>query len=51
MRSQERYFGVYFPSCPATMKMNTEITIESAQKEFVKRKHSLFYFLYDMKNP
>ena len=45
------YFGVYFPSCEATGEMNTKITPEWAQKQFVTRVHTLFYFLHDIKYP
>ena len=44
MRSREGYFGVYFPSCAATKKINTTITLEWAHKQIVMR---VFYFLYD----
>ena len=35
-RSQEGYFGVYFPSCQATREINTKITLERAQKPLLK---------------
>ena len=47
-RSREGYFGVYFPSCEATREINTKITLEWAQKRFVMRVHTLFYFLHDL---
>ena len=50
-RSREGYFGVYFPSCEATRGINTKITLEWAQKRFVTRVHTLFYFLHDKTNP
>ena len=50
-RSREGYFGVYFPSGEATREMNTKITLEWAQKRFVTRVHTLFYFLHDIRNP
>ena len=50
-RSREGYFGVYFPRCEATRKMNTKIILEWAQKRFVTRVHTLFYFLHDITNP
>ena len=37
-----------FPSCEATREMNTKITLEWAQKQFVTRVHTLFYFLHDI---
>ena len=43
--------GVYFPSCEATREINTKITLEWAQKRFVRRGHTLFYFLHDITNP
>ena len=46
LRSQEGYFGIYFPSYEAARKINTEITLEWAQKQFVTRVHTLFYFLH-----
>ena len=49
-RSQECYFGVYFLSCKATREINTKITLEWAQKRFVTRVHTLFYFLHDITN-
>ena len=45
MHSREGYFGVYFPSYAATREINTKITLE-----FVKRVHTLFYFLHDITN-
>ena len=33
--SREGYFGVYFPSCEAMREINTKITVEWAQKQFV----------------
>ena len=50
-RSREGYFGVYFPSCEATREINTKTTLEWAQKQFVTRVHTLFYFLHDITNP
>ena len=50
-RSREGYFGVYFPSCEATREINTKITLEWTQKQFVTRVHISFYFLHDMTNP
>ena len=44
-RSREGYFGVYFPSCEAMREINTKITLEWAQKQFVTRVHTSFYFL------
>ena len=49
--SWEGYFGVYFPSCEAKREINTKITLEWAQKQFVTRVHTLFYFLHDTTNP
>ena len=49
-RSQEGYSGVYFPSCEATREINTKITLEWAQKRFVTRVHTLFYFLHNITN-
>ena len=49
--SREGYFGVYFPSCFATREINTKITLEWGQKQFVTRVHTLFYFLHDITNP
>ena len=49
-RSWDGYFGVYFPSCEATREINTQITLEWAQKQFVTRVHTLFYFLHDITN-
>ena len=51
IRVKNRYFGVYFPSCEATREINTKITLEWAQKRFVTRVHTLFYFLHDITNP
>ena len=48
--SREGYFGVYFLSCEATQEINTKITLEWAQKQFVTRVHTLFYFLHDITN-
>ena len=45
--SREGYFGVYFPSWEATREINTKITLEWVQKQFVTRVHILFYFLQD----
>ena len=33
-RSQEGYFGVYFPSCEAMREINTKITLKWMQKQF-----------------
>ena len=38
---REGYFGVYFPSNEATSEINTQITLEWAQKQFVTRVHTL----------
>ena len=40
-------FGVYFPSCEATREINTNITLEWAQKQFITCGHMLFHFLHD----
>ena len=45
------HFGVYFPSCEATRVINTIVTLEWAEKQFVTRVHTLFYFLHDTTNP
>ena len=50
-RSREGYFGVYFPSCEATREINTKITHEWAQKQFVTRVHTLSYFSHNITNP
>ena len=50
-RSREGYFGVYFSSCETTREINSKITLEWAQKQFITRVHTLFYFLHDIKNP
>ena len=50
-RSLEGYFGVYFPSCKATREINTKMTLEWTQKQFVTRVHILFHFLHDITNP
>ena len=50
-RSREGYFGAYFPSCDATKEMNTKISLEWAQKQFVTRVHTSFIFLHDTTNP
>ena len=50
-RSEEGYFCVYCPGCEASREMNTKITLEWAQKQFVTRVHTLFYFLHDKANP
>ena len=50
-RSQEGYFGVYFTSCEVTREINTKITLKWAQKQFVTRVYTLFYFLQDIMNP
>ena len=47
-RSREGYFGVYFPSCEATREIDTKITLQWAQKQFVTRVPTLFYFLHDI---
>ena len=49
-RSQEGCFGVsfYFPSCEATREINTKITLEWAQKQFVMGVHTLFCVLHDI---
>ena len=48
-RSWEDYFGVYvyFPSCEATKEINTKITLEWVQKQFVTRVHTSLYFLHE----
>ena len=38
---REGYFGVYFPSNEAMSEINTQITLEWAQKQFVTRVHTL----------
>ena len=43
-------FGVYFLICEATREMNTKMTLEWAQKQFVTRVHTLSYFLHDITN-
>ena len=43
--SLEGYFSVHFPSCEATRKINSKITLKLAQKQFAMRIHTLFYFL------
>ena len=48
--SQEGYFGVYFLSCEAKREINTKITFEWVQKQFVMRVHTLFHFLQDITN-
>ena len=48
---REGYFGVYFPSCEATREINTKITLEWGQKQFVTRVHVLIYFLHNRTNP
>ena len=50
-RSQVGYFGVYIPSYEATREINTKITLEWGQKQFVTRVHTLLYFLHDVTNP
>ena len=35
----------------STREINTKITLEWAQKQFVTRVHTLFYFLHDTTNP
>ena len=50
-RSRDGYFGDYFPSCEATRELNTKITLEWAQKQFVTRVHTLFYFSHDIRYP
>ena len=50
-RSREGYYGIYFPSCEATREINIKITLEWAQKRFVKRDYEIFYFLHDITNP
>ena len=50
-RLREGYFGVYFPSCDTTREINAKLTLEGAQKQFVTRVHTLFYFLHDIKTP
>ena len=49
-RSREGHFGVYVPSCEASREINTEITLEWAQKKSVTQVHTLFYFLHDITN-
>ena len=44
--SREGYCGVYFPSCEATSEINTKITLEWAQKQFVTRVHASFCFFW-----
>ena len=44
-RSREGYFGVYFPSCEATTDINTKVTLEWPQKQFVTSVHTLSYFI------
>ena len=38
------YFVGYFLSCATTREINTEITLEQAQKQLIMRVHILFYF-------
>ena len=45
-RSQEGYFGVYFLSYEATREMNAKITLEWAQKQFIKRVHTHYFISY-----
>ena len=47
-RSQEGCFGVYFPSCEAAREINTKITLEWAQKQFIMGVHTLFYVSHDI---
>ena len=47
-RSRKGYFCVYFPSYEATREINTKMTLERAQKQFVTKVHTLFYFLHDI---
>ena len=49
--SWEGYFGVYFPICEATKEINTKITLEWEQNQFVMRVHALINFLLDIMNP
>ena len=48
--SREGYFGVYFQSGEVTMEINTKITVEWAQEQFVMRLHTSYYFLHDKMN-
>ena len=50
-RSREGYFCIYFPSREATREINTNITLEWAQKQFVTTVDTLSYFLHDITNP
>ena len=45
MRSREGYFGVYFPSCVATMEINTKLSLAWAHKQFVTRVTYIILFL------
>ena len=48
---RESYFGIYFLSFKATREINTKITLNWAQKQFITRVHTLLYFLHDIMNP
>ena len=45
----ECYFGVCFPRCCTTRKINTQISC--AHEQFVTRVHTSIYFLHDIMNP
>ena len=49
-RSREGYLGVYFPSCEATKEINSKITFKWAQRQFVTKVHTLFYFVHYITN-
>ena len=47
----EGYIDVYFLSFKARKEINTTITLEWAQKQFVMRAQALFYFLHNIITP
>ena len=50
-RSREGDFSVYFLICEAMREINTKITLEWAQKQFITLVHTLLYFLHGLINP
>ena len=50
-RSRECYFWCLFPELRSNEGNKHQLTLEWAQKQFITRAHTLFYFLHDITNP
>ena len=44
-------FSAHEKNCIVTREINTKITLEWAQKQFIARVHTLFYFFHDKMDP